>query len=175
MVRCYAETPRASTRGKALNPWQIYPAMNDQTQLFQRGAYRVTTDRQQIDFDAVLSLLHGTNWGGGMTLAVLERAGENSVCFGLYEGQSLIGFARAVTDLATYAYLTDVVVDETQRGQGLGRWLIECVLAHPDLQNLRRISLLTSGAQALYLPFGFEIGPGTKTYMELQNTSQNTP
>ncbi len=144
--------------------------MNDQPQLFQRGGFTVTTDRQQINFPAALALLHGTNWGAGMTLAVLERASANSVCFGLYEGPLLIGFARAVTDLATFAYLTDVVVDEAQRGLGLGRWLVECVLAHPDLQNLRRISLLTSDAQALYLPLGFTIGSATKTYMELQNT-----
>ncbi len=149
--------------------------MDDQPQQFQRGAYTVSTNRQQIDFPAALALLRRTSWGGGMTLAVLERAGENSVCFGLYEDAALVGFARAVTDLATYAYLTDVVIDEASRGLGLGRWLVECVLAHPDLQSLRRISLLTSDAQALYLPFGFEVGSGTKTYMELQNTPQNIP
>ena len=140
--------------------------MDDQPQLFRRGECAVTTDRRQIDLHSALRLLRGTSWGGGLTLAVLERASANSVCFGLHEGQALIGFARAVSDLATYAYLTDVVIDEARRGQGLGRWLLECVLAHPDFQNLRRISLLISDAQSLYLPFGFEIGPGTKTYME---------
>jgi len=144
--------------------------MQDQPQQFQRGSFTLTTDRQQIDFAAALALLRGTSWGGSLTLAVLERAAANSVCFGLYEGQALIGFARAVTDLATYAYLTDVVIDEAKRSQGLGNWLIKCVLAHPDLQHLRRIALLTSDAQALYLPFGFQAGSGTKTYMELQNT-----
>lgn len=148
--------------------------MDDQPQQFRRGSFTVTTDRRQIDFHAALALLHGTSWGGQMTLAVLERAGENSVCFGLHEDAALIGFARAVTDLATYAYLTDVVIDETKRGQGLGRWLVECVLAHPDLQNLRRISLLTADAQALYLPFGFEIGSGTKTYLELRPAPKNS-
>ena len=149
--------------------------MDDQPQHFQRGAYVVTTDRQQIDFPAALALLHRTNWGDGMTLAVLERAAVNSVCFGLYEGQVLIGFARAVTDLATYAYLTDVVIDERKRGQRLGHWLIECVLVHPDLQNLRRIALLTSDAQALYLPFGFAADTDNKIYMELRNTPKNSP
>jgi N-acetylglutamate synthase-like GNAT family acetyltransferase len=149
--------------------------MQDHPQQFQRGIFTITTDRQQIDLPAALSLLHCTSWGGGMTLAVLEQAAENSVCFGLYEGQMLIGFARAITDLATFAYLTDVVIDETKRGQGLGRWLIECVLAHPDLRNLRRISLLTSDAQALYLPFGFAFGTDSKTYMELRNHPQNKP
>ena len=149
--------------------------MNDQPQRFGRGEYTVTTDRQQIDLNAALRLLHGTSWGGGMTLDVLKRASAHSVCFGLHEGQALVGFARAVTDLATFAYLTDVVIDEAKRGQGLGRWLVECVVAHPDFQNLRRISLLTSDAQALYLPFGFKIGPGSKTYMELQNSSPHEP
>lgn len=149
--------------------------MNDQPQQLQRGKYTVTTDRRQIDFPAALSLLHGTSWGGGMTLAVLERASENSVCFGLCEDAALIGFARAITDLATYAYLTDVVVDETQRGLGLGRWLIEYVLAHPDLQNLRRIALVTLNAQVLYEPFGFAAGSGTSTYMELRPALKNSP
>jgi len=142
--------------------------MQDQPQQFQRGSFAITTDRQQTDFAAALALLHRTSWGGGLTLDVPERAAANSVCFGLYEDAALIGFTRAVSDLAVYAYLTDVFIDETKRGQGLGRWLVECVLAHPDLQNLRRIALLTSDAQTLYLPFGFEVGPGTKTYMERQ-------
>ncbi len=149
--------------------------MQDQPQQFQRGDFTVTTDRQQIDFAAALALLRRTSWGGSLTLDVLERAATNSVCFGLYEGQALIGFARAVSDLATYAYLTDVVVDEPKRGLGLGRWLVECILAHPDLQNLRRIALLTSNAQALYLSFGFAADTDNKTYMELRYHSQNKP
>ncbi len=146
--------------------------MNDHPQHYTSDGFTVTTDRTQIDFAAALVLLRTTRWGGDLTLTVLERAAANSVCFGLYEksagGETLIGFARAVSDLATYAYLTDVVIAETRRGRGLGRWLVECILAHPDLQNLRRVSLLTLDAQALYAPFGFTAGSGDKTYLELQ-------
>ncbi len=88
---------------------------------------------------------------------------------------ALLGFARAVSDLATYAYLTDVVIDEPARGQGLGRWLIECILAHPDFQSLRRIALVTLDAQGLYEPFGFGTDIGAHTYMELRTLPQITP
>ena len=144
--------------------------MDDQPQHFTRKPFTITTDRERLDLPAALALLHGTSWGGSLTLPVLERAVGNSVCFGLSEGTSLIGFARVITDLATYAYLTDVVIDEAKRGQGLGHWLIECVLAHPDLQHLRRISLLTLHAEALYAPFGFAADSGASTYMELRNS-----
>lgn len=146
--------------------------MQDIAQQFVRGPYTLTTDRTRLDLDAVLTLLHTTRWGGGLTRDVLERAVANSVCFGLYEGAegdsalSLVGFGRVITDLATYGYLTDVVVEKSRRGQGLGRWLVECILAHPDLQGLRRVSLVTFDAQALYQPFGFGTDTGALTYME---------
>lgn len=150
--------------------------MEDTPQQYVRDGFSVTTDRAQIELDAALTLLRTTIWGSELTLAVLERAAANSVCFGLHEktadSETLIGFARAVSDLATYAYLTDVVIAESRRGQGLGRWLIACILAHPDLQNLRRVALLTSDAQMLYTPLGFMIGPGDKTYMEIAGHSE---
>lgn len=152
--------------------------MQDQPQHFRHGPFSITTDRTNLDLDAALALLRRTRWGGGLTRDVLERAAANSVCFGLYEGPGLVGFARVITDLATYAYLTDVVIDEGRRGQGLGRWLVECVLVHPDLQGLRRIALVTLGAQALYEPFGFGTDTGALTYMERQDWKQppeNTP
>jgi ribosomal protein S18 acetylase RimI-like enzyme len=81
-------------------------------------------------------------------------------------GACLVGFARVVTDLATYGYLTDVVVAGEQRGRGVGGWLTECVLAHPELQGFRRITLLTRDAEALYLKAGFVRGAGPLVYME---------
>jgi GNAT superfamily N-acetyltransferase len=101
-----------------------------------------------------------------MTLAALERAIINSVCFGVFERTTLAGFGRAVTDLATYAYWTDVVIAEPYRGRGLGRWLSQCMLAHPELQGLRRVALLTRDAANLYAGIGFSVGPGSLTYME---------
>jgi len=133
---------------------------------WRRGQFTVSTDRRRIDQDAALALLRTTFWAAGMEPAALARAIANSVCFGVYDGEVLVGFGRAVTDLSTYAYWTDVVLADHYRGQGLGRWLSECMLAHPDLQRLRRVALLTRDAEALYAGVGFTVGAGTLIYME---------
>jgi ribosomal protein S18 acetylase RimI-like enzyme len=101
-----------------------------------------------------------------MDRSVLVRAMANSVCFGLLKNDCLIGFGRIVTDLATYAYWTDVVVANEYRRRGLGRWLSDCMLAHPGLQGLRRVTLLTRDAASLYAKVGFTEGPGALIYME---------
>jgi N-acetylglutamate synthase-like GNAT family acetyltransferase len=119
-----------------------------------------------MDPDAVLGLLHTTHWASGMSRETLARAIANSVCFALFEREVLIGFGRAVTDLATYAYWTDVVIAEGYRRRGLGRWLSQCMLAHPELQGLRRVALLTRDAAELYAGVGFSVGSGSLTYME---------
>jgi N-acetylglutamate synthase-like GNAT family acetyltransferase len=126
----------------------------------------VTTDRSRMDPDAALALLHTTFWAREMRRDVLTRAISNSVSFALFEREHLIGFGRVVTDLATYGYWTDVVIANGYRGRGLGRWLSECMLAHPDLQGLRRVSLLTRDAAQLYAAMGFTVGAGTLIYME---------
>ena len=140
--------------------------MNDPPVTFERGNFVVTTDRTRIDVDAAWQLLRTTFWAGDMPREVLARAITNSVSFGLFDRELLIGLGRIVTDLATYAYWTDVVVAERYRGQGLGRWLSECMLAHPSLQGLRRVALLTRDAEALYSSVGFSVGPGALIYME---------
>jgi GNAT superfamily N-acetyltransferase len=140
--------------------------MNDLPLELRQGEFVVSTDRARMAPPAILRLLRDTHWGGGITLEVLERAMANSVCFGLFEGNTLVGFGRAVTDLATYAYWTDVVVAEGYRRRGLGRWLSECMLAHPQLQGLRRVALLTRDAADLYAGVGFSVGPGSLIYME---------
>src|SRR5262249_36835835 len=91
---------------------------------------------------------------------------ENSVCVAVYDGARQLSFARAVTDLATYAYLTDVIVADDARGRGIGSWMVEALVAHPDLQGLRRMTLLTRDAQALYERLGFSSAPTVSTYME---------
>jgi N-acetylglutamate synthase-like GNAT family acetyltransferase len=140
--------------------------MNDLPIERRQGDFVISTDRARMPPPAVLGLLHDTHWGGGLTLEVLERAMANSVCFGAFEGNTLVGFGRAVTDLATYAYWTDVVIAESYRSRGLGRWLSECMLAHPELQGLRRVTLLTRDAADLYAGVGFSVGPGSLIYME---------
>jgi len=133
---------------------------------YQRDGILLTTDRHRIDPQAALDLLQTTFWAQDMELGVLARAIQNSVSFALFEGERLVGFGRVITDLATYAYWTDVVVAAAHRGQGLGRWLSECMLAHPELQGLRRVALLTRDAADLYTGVGFQEGPGVLTYME---------
>lgn len=140
--------------------------MNDAPIEFRRGEFVITTDRRRMEPDAALALLHTTFWASDMKREVLARAMANSVCFGLLEGKTLIGFGRAVTDLATYAYWTDVVIAPGYRGRGLGTWLSQCMLAHPGLQGLRRVALLTRDAAELYAGVGFTVGPGSLVYME---------
>ena len=132
----------------------------------RRGTLCLSTDRRRLDRSAVLALLRTTAWGGSLTPAILARAIENSICFAVFDGQTLIAFARAVTDLATYAYWTDVVVAERHRKRGIGRWLSETMLSHPQLQGLRRVSLVTRDAAGLYVELGFTRGSGSLTYME---------
>jgi GNAT superfamily N-acetyltransferase len=140
--------------------------MNDLPIELRQGEFVISTDRARMAPPTILRLLQGTHWGGGMTLEVLARAMVNSVCFGVFEGNTLVGFGRAVTDVATYAYWTDVVIAENYRGRGLGRWLSECMLAHPELQGLRRVALLTRDAAELYTRVGFSVGPGSLVYLE---------
>jgi GNAT superfamily N-acetyltransferase len=134
---------------------------------FLRDRLSVSTDRRRLNLDAVLEMLRATHWGADLTRATLERAVANSLCFGLYDGVTQLGFARVVTDLATYGYVTDVVIVEDRRGKGLGEWMVECILAHPDLQRLRRLALLTRDAPDLYARFGFTAGPVSLGHMEL--------
>ena len=103
----------------------------------RRAPLVLSTDRSRVDVDAVLGILIASHWGGGMTRPILERAIENSLCVGVSDGARQVAFARAVTDLATYAYLTDVIVAEAMRGRGIGSWLVESIVAHPARQGLR--------------------------------------
>ena len=130
------------------------------------GSFTFTSDRSHIDLDAAYELLVGTHWAGTLSRDVLQRAAANSLCFGVHQGDRLVGFARVITDLATFAYLTDVVVHEEFRRQGLGQWFMERILDSPDLKGLRRITLLTRNAETLYRRLGFERGSSPLVYME---------
>ncbi|SDO73358.1 Acetyltransferase (GNAT) family protein [Rhodoferax sp. OV413] len=121
----------------------------------QRGAYRISTDPQQLDLAAVHAYLAQSYWSPGVARERVERAAANSLCFGLFHGAQQVGFARVVTDKTTFAYLADVYILEAYRGQGLSKWLMQTILAHPDLQGLRRFMLATRDAHSLYAQFGF--------------------
>jgi N-acetylglutamate synthase-like GNAT family acetyltransferase len=149
--------------------------MNDQPAEWRRGDYTISTDRRRLDVVAVLELLRETHWSQGLTEAQLERAVAHSVCFGVYRDEAVVGFGRVITDLATYGYLTDVVVAPAHRGRGLGSWLTECMLSHPELQGFRRLALLTRDAEALYARAGFTPGPGSLVYMERRGPRPSYP
>jgi ribosomal protein S18 acetylase RimI-like enzyme len=129
--------------------------VNDEPLEFRRGEYVLTTDRGRIPIDQALALLRTTFWAAEMQRDQLERAIAGSVCLGVLAGDRLVAFARVVTDLATFAYLCDVVVDPAHGRKGLAQWMVQAMLDHPRLQGLRRFSLITSTAQPLYEKFGF--------------------
>lgn len=124
-----------------------------------REDFTVSTDPGRLDVHAIHAFLVTSYWAEGIPRELLERALRNSLCFGLYErgieGERQVGLARVITDAATYAYLCDVYVLPELRGRGLGTWMMERVMEHPDLQGLRRFSLVTRDAHELYRPFGF--------------------
>lgn len=120
-----------------------------------KDGFIVSTDPARLDVDAVQAYLAASYWAEGIPRETVERSLRGSLCFGLYEGSRQIGLARVITDGATFAYLCDVYVLPERQGRGLGRWLMECVMAHPDLQGLRRFHLVTRDAHELYRPLGF--------------------
>jgi len=134
---------------------------------WRRGEWLVSDDRARLDLAAVHAFISGTYWAAGIPAATLEKAIGHSLCFGLYRDARQGGFARVVTDRATFGYLCDVFVSPEHRGAGLGEWLVQCVLEHPDLAGLRRLCLMTRDAHALYRRFGFRAMPDAGRYLEI--------
>lgn len=125
-----------------------------------RDGFLVSTDADKLDLDVIYGYLSGESyWAKGIPREMVERALAHSLCFGVYrledEKPRQVGLARAITDYTTYAYLADVFILPEYQGNGLGKWLISCVMAHPDLQGLRRWSLATRDAHGLYRQYGF--------------------
>jgi GNAT superfamily N-acetyltransferase len=124
---------------------------------WRRDGYSISTDPALLDLDVVHAFLSRESyWARGMPRAVLQRSIESSLPFGLYRDRAQVGFARVVTDYAVFAYVGDVFVLPPHRRRGLSKWLMETLLAHPDLQGLRRWNLATRDAHGLYRRFGFE-------------------
>ena len=131
------------------------------------GPYSITTDPERLDLDAIHAFLSRSFWAEGIPKETVARAIANSLCFGLFDGRSQVGFARVITDRATFAYLCDVYILESHRGRGLGKWLIETVMRHPDLQGLRRFQLVTRDAHGLYARHGFASPENPERHMEI--------
>lgn len=132
-----------------------------------RGEYTVSDNPQRLDIDAIHAYLSRSYWAEAIPRELVERSARGSLCVGLNRGQAQVGFARVVTDRATFAYLCDVYVLEQERGRGLGVWLIEFVMQHPELQGLRRWVLATRDAHELYTKFGWTAPAHPETYMEI--------
>lgn len=141
----------------------------------QRGQFSISTDPARLDVDAIHAFLVQSYWAQGIPREVLERSITGSICFGVYADTRQVGFARVITDGATFAYLADVYVLQEFRGQGLGRWLMEVVMSHPAVQGLRRFTLVTRDAHGLYSQFGFRPLTNPDGYMEIRQQNVYVP
>jgi ribosomal protein S18 acetylase RimI-like enzyme len=137
------------------------------SETLQRDGYSISTDPAKFDLDAIHAYLVRAYWCEGIPRQTMERAIANSLCFALFHSKTQVGFARVVTDCATYGYLCDVYVLEEHRGKGLAKWLMEFVMAHAALQGLRRFSLATRDAHGLYRKFGFRELSKPESKMEI--------
>jgi GNAT superfamily N-acetyltransferase len=131
-----------------------------------RNGFELSTDPARMDLDAVHGFISQSYWGRGRSKDVMRRAMENAICFGVFREGVQVAFARVVTDRAVFAYLADVFVQPAWRGQGLSKWILEAVNAHPDLQGIKRFLLATRDAHGLYAQFGFKPPADSKVYME---------
>jgi len=117
--------------------------------------FTISPDRQRLNLELIHNFLTRSYWASGRELAIVKKSIDNSFPFGVYWRKQQIGFARVITDYATLAYLSDVFIVESFRGQGLGKWLVKTVISHPELQGLGKWSLGTADAHELYRKFGF--------------------
>ena len=140
--------------------------MNDEA--FAKKGYQISTDNSLLDFDAIFNYLDQQSyWAKGIPAARLKKALEHSLCFGVYKDGLQAGFARVVTDRATFAYLCDVFILPAYQGAGLSKWMMQTIMAHPDLQGLRRWSLATLDAHGLYKQFGFKEVSNPEVWMQI--------
>jgi GNAT superfamily N-acetyltransferase len=123
---------------------------------WRKGDYALSTDKSKIDMNAVHDFLSQSYWAEDIPMETVKRSIENSLCFAISHQEMLVGFARVVTDFATYAYLADVFILPPHRRKGLSKWLVQIILEHPQLQGLRRFTLATRDAHRLYAQFGFK-------------------
>ena len=137
--------------------------------VWSKADFEVSTDPARLQVEMVHEFLTNSYWAKGIPMSTVRRSIENSICFGLYFSSQQIGFARAISDCATFAYLADVFILPAYRGRGLSKWLMECILAHPELQGLRRWILATRDAHGLYAHYGFTPMGNPQRWMEIHH------
>ncbi len=135
--------------------------------VMEMGRFLISTDRAKLDLDVIHKFLTRSYWAAGIPRATVARSIENSLCFGVYDNSNQIGFARVISDFATFAYVADVFILEPYRERGLGKELMASIMAHPQLQGLRRWSLATRDAHGLYAQFGFTALENPSRSMEI--------
>ena len=133
---------------------------------WRQGEYLISTDKSKLDLAVVHGFLTTSYWASGIPLEIVKKSIEHSLNFGVYRGMQQVGFARVITDYATFAYIGDVFILEEFRGRGLSKWLTEVIADHPQLQGLRRWLLLTRDAHSLYEKTGFVRPKAPERYME---------
>ena len=125
--------------------------------VFIKKGFTISTDKDLLDMDMIYHYLHDESyWSKGIAVEKVQASVQNSICFGIYKDGKQVGFARVISDQAIFAYLCDVFILDEYRGLGLSKWLLQTILAYPDLQGLRRWLLATADAHSLYKQFGFE-------------------
>ncbi|MBJ7537401.1 GNAT family N-acetyltransferase [Marinomonas sp. C1424] len=130
--------------------------------------YKISTDHNDLDFEVIYSFISNSYWAKDIPRVTLQKALENSLCFGVYKDSGeQVGFARLITDRATFAYLADVFILDSYRGVGLSKWLMSHLVDHPDLQGLRRMMLATNDAHGLYAQYGFEAIKNPEILMQI--------
>lgn len=122
-----------------------------------RGNYAISTDKNRLDIPYIHQFLSHSYWAEAIPIDIVARSVDFSMCFGVYDGERQVGFARVVTDYATFGYLADVFIDEQYRGLGLSKWLMEIIMEHPQLQGFRSWQLATRDAHGLYARYGFKV------------------
>ncbi len=140
-------------------------------QEWQRGDATVSTDPDRLDIEVILDFITQSRWWSDPSVEKIRRAVEHSIPFGVYVDGRQVGFARVISDWTTYAYLCDVFVLQEARGQGYARFMLDCIMAHPDLQNLRTWALFTRDAHGLYEKVGFERGKLVESLMVLRHVA----
>ena len=134
---------------------------------WRRGDYTIRTNNAQLDLGIIHHFISNQSyWGRGRAADTVQRSLDNSLNFGVFENKQQIGFARVVTDFATFAWVADVFILEEHRGKGLAKWLMESILSHPELQGFRRWVLATRDAHELYRRFGFKELKRPERWME---------
>jgi len=138
---------------------------------WERGEYAISTDKSRLDIEVIHGYLDRSYWAAGRSPDTIRRSIENSVAFGVYKGERQVGFARVITDYATFGWIADVFILEEFQGQGLGKWLSETIVAHPELQGFRRWVLATKDAHDLYRKVGFAELNRPERWMERHDQS----